>query len=214
MPVQTTGETALSFRWSPSIYLDDPTSATPHFTPGENTQYTLTVTDQKGLSSTTTLNVEIADCPQAVTDRNIFVDTPSATLIADGSESTGDRISYLWWTNDGIILNGKTNSTAQISGLGKYYLEVTDSYGCTDIDSLIVGLYIQAINDTVETNLNTSVDINVATNDIPQGALDPSSITIKSPPSHGTAMVVADLTYFIHSKPVLCRNRRIYLYNL
>ncbi len=194
---QTTGATTLSYRWSPSIYLDDPTSATPHFTPGEDTEYTLTVTDENGLSSTETVRVQIADCPDAVTDQYLFVETASTTIVADGSESTGEGISYRWWTYDGIILNGETNSTAQISGLGKYYLEVTDSYGCSDVDSLIVGVYIQAINDTAETNLNTSVDINVATNDIPQGLLDPSSITITTFPSHGTAMVMADslITY-------------------
>jgi len=194
---QTTGETALHFSWSPSTYLDDPTSSTPHFTPGEDTQYTLTVTDENGLSSKETVTVQIADCPDAVTDGYIFVETAGSTIIADGSESTGRGISYRWWTNDGIILSGETNSTAQISGLGKYYLEVTDLYGCSNVDSLIVGLYIQAINDTVETNLNTSVDINVISNDIPQGAIDPSTLTIVDQPSHGTAMVVADslITY-------------------
>ena len=188
----TTGETTLRYRWEPTIYLDNPTIARPRFTPGDNTEYTLTVTDENGLTSTATIRVQIVDCPDAVTDGIVFVESPTSTLIADGSESTGTGISFRWWTNDGIILNGQTNSTAQISGLGKYYLEVTDSYGCSNKDSLIVGQYIQAIADTVEMDLNKTIDINVAFNDIPQGDIDPSSISIKVPPNHGIAVVVAD----------------------
>jgi len=189
---QTTGETGLRYRWEPTIYLDNPTIAAPRFTPGENTEYTLTVTDENGLKSTETVRVQIVDCPDAVTDGIVFVESPTSTLIADGSESKGNGISFRWWTFDGIIMNGQTNSTAQISGLGKYYLEVTDSYGCSNVDSLIVGQYIQAIADTVEMDLNTTIDINIAANDIPQGDIDPSSISIKEPPDHGIAVIVGD----------------------
>ncbi len=189
---KTTGETDLHFKWEPALYLDNPFSATPRFTPGENIQYTLTVSDDNGLSSKQVINVRIADCPVAVTDGNVFVENASETILADASESTGTGLSYRWWSNDGVILNGQTNSTAQVSGLGKYYIEITDAYGCTDLDSLVVGLYIQAVNDVAQTELNTSVDINVLRNDIPQGAIDPASITITSAPKHGTAIVVAD----------------------
>jgi gliding motility-associated-like protein/uncharacterized repeat protein (TIGR01451 family) len=189
---QSAGETTLRYRWEPAIYLDDPTSAKPRFIPGGNTEYTLTVTDENGLKSTETIRVQIVDCPDAVTDGLVFVESPTTIIIADGSESTGAGISFRWWTFDGIILNGQTNSTAQISGLGKYYLEVTDIYGCSNIDSLIVGQYIQAIADTAEMDLNKTIDINVVANDIPQGDIDPSSISIKDPPDHGLAVVVGD----------------------
>ena len=64
-------------------------------------------------------------------------------------------------------------------------------------DSVNVGLYMQAINDTTETKVNVRVSINVVRNDIPAKSIDPSSISIVTQPSHGTAEVSADslITY-------------------
>jgi len=110
----------------------------------------------------------------------------------DGSKSTGAGLSFLWLSKEGIILNGETTPTVQVSGLGVYYLNITDSLGCTAKDSVNVGLYIQAINDTAKTNVNESVVINVLKNDIPKKSVNPSSISIVTPPLHGIASIAAD----------------------
>jgi gliding motility-associated-like protein len=122
----------------------------------------------------------------------VFVDDPNASILLNGANSTGAGLTYLWLSNDGIILDGETKTTALVSGLGIYYLQVTDSLGCTDRDSVNVGIYIQAINDTASTKVNESVTINVVRNDIPQNAINPSSISIVTPPLHGIATVLAD----------------------
>lgn len=184
----------LIFNWTPSLYLDNATSAAPKFLPGKTTRYSLTVTDSRGQKDTTSVLIVVADGPKAVTDKNVFVDAADNTILLNGGKSTGTALTYQWTSNDGVILNGSTNPTVQVRGLGKYYLKVRDSFGCTSLDSVNVGLYIQAINDNIETNINKSVNINVLKNDIPQKSINPASISIVTPPLHGFASVSADST--------------------
>jgi len=182
----------LSFAWTPSIYLDNANSSKPVFIPGKTTRYKLTVSDIKGQQDTTSVLVVVAPAPVAITEKNVFVEAPNKTIMLSGSKSTGAGLSYLWLSKEGIILNGETTPTAQVSGLGMYYLQVTDSLGCSARDSVNVGLYIQAINDTTETKVNESVVINVLKNDQPANSINPSSISIVTPPLHGIATVDAD----------------------
>lgn len=186
------GGDGLSFSWSPSAYLDNITSPTPKFTPGQTTRYLLTITDSKGLTDTTSVLVSVLPAPLAVTDKNVFVDAPNASILLNGAKSTGVGLTYLWLSKEGIILSGETQPTAMVSGLGTYYLQVTDSKGCLSKDSVNVGIYIQAINDTAITIINDRVVINVLKNDIPRNAINPSSISILTPPLHGFATVSAD----------------------
>lgn len=182
----------LVYQWSPSIYLDNPSVSKPVFHPGLTTRYLLTVTDDKGLSDTASVLVVVADAPKAITDKNVFVETPGENIVLNGSQSTGTGLSYLWSTKQGHILEGEDQPTASVNGLGTYYLLVKDSFGCTSRDSVNVGLYVQAVNDTAEVTVNQSVVINVLRNDLPRGDYDPSSLTILSPPSHGTASLSVD----------------------
>ena len=192
LDASTSSGNGLAYSWTPSTYLDNPTSSKPKFQAGITTRYRLTVTDSEGQTDTTSVLVVVADAPKAVTDKNVFVDTPNAGILLNGAKSTGTGLTYLWLSKEGIILNGETQATAQVSGLGMYFLQVTDSFGCLSLDSVNVGIYIQAISDTAQTIVNQSVTINVVRNDIPQNAIDPSSILIVTPPFHGIASIAAD----------------------
>lgn len=187
----STGD-GLIYKWTPSVYLDIPSISKPKFYPGLTTRYFLTVTDSHGLSDTSSVLIVVADPPKAITDKNVFVDTPEAGILLNGSKSTGSGLRYLWSSKKGNILKGETESKATVRGIGTYYLQVTDSLGCSNRDSVVVGLYIQAINDSTEITANESVTINVLRNDFPIGALDPSSLTIITPPLHGIASLAGD----------------------
>ncbi|MFA5328925.1 MAG: gliding motility-associated C-terminal domain-containing protein [Prolixibacteraceae bacterium] len=180
------------YNWSPSDYLDNPSSSKPVFHPGITTRYILTVTDTRGQTDTTSILVRVADAPKAVTDNHVFVNASNEAILLNGAQSYGTGITYLWLSADGIILNGETTPSAEVSGIGKYYLTVTDQYGCTDTDSVLVNRYTQAVKDTTSTEINFTVDINVLANDIPRNNLDPSTLRIVSAPKNGVATVVAD----------------------
>lgn len=180
---------SLSFAWTPTANLDNAASSKPVFIPGKTTRYHLTVTDSRGQTDTTSVLITVANTPKAVTDKNVFVKTTTTSVLLDGGKSTGIGLTYLWQSTDGIILNGETNPMAEVRGLGKYYLKVTDSFGCTNLDSVEVGLYTQAVRDTGETKLNFSVDIDVLANDIPKGKLNPSTLRIVTAPKNGIASI-------------------------
>lgn len=182
----------LAFSWLPTIFLDNAESSKTKFMPGETTRYLLTVTDSLGQSDTTSVLITVEKMPKVVTDRNVFVKTASASILLNGGNSTGTGLAYLWQSNDGDILNGETTAVAEVRGIGIYYLKITDSYGCTGIDSVEVGLYTQAVKDTAETKLNFTVDINVLANDIPKGKLNPATLKIVTAPKNGMATVVGD----------------------
>lgn len=182
----------LAFNWSPSVYLDNASSPKPKFLPGKTTRYHLTVTDSRGQTDTTSVLIVVANPPKAVTDKNVFVRIPNSNILLNGNKSTGTGLTYLWQSKEGIIRNGETTPSAEVSGLGMYYLKVTDSFGCVSEDSVNVGLFTQAIRDTSNTNLNFTVDINVLTNDIPKKGLDPATLRIVTPPQNGIATVAGD----------------------
>jgi gliding motility-associated-like protein len=182
----------LIFNWSPSVYLDNAFSSKPVFHPGKSTRYILTVTDSKGLKDTISVMISVSDAPKAITDKNVFVDTPKASILLNGTKSTGSGLTYLWLSKKGIILNGETKPSTMVTGLGVYSLNVTDSYGCTSSDTVNVRLYIQAITDTASTKINQNVLINVVKNDIPQGSVNPTNISVMTMPLHGTVSQAAD----------------------
>lgn len=191
----STGVGALTYRWSPETYLSDPGSSKPVFKPGKSTDYTLTVTDQSGNTASKTVHVKVDVAPQISTANQVFVQSPSEVIMLDASASTGNNLKFNWSaTQGGMIVSGAQTDKPQIKGVGKYYLQVADRYGCTALDSVVVGLYIhvKAVADTGETKLNLAVDINVLANDIPKTNLNPTTLRIVTPPQNGIATVVGD----------------------
>lgn len=191
----STGAGKLTYKWAPEEFLSDPTSPSPLFKPGTSTDYTVTVTDQPGNSATKTVHVKVDSAPQIITTNQVFVRSTSEVIMLDASSSTGNNLKFNWTsTPDGVVVSGAETDKPQVKGIGKYYLQVTDSYGCTDLDSIFVGLYVQvkAVNDTAEVLVNFSVDINVLTNDIPKKKLDPSTLRIVNSPNYGMATIVGD----------------------
>ncbi len=194
------GESPLGFLWEPATNLDDATSATPLFTGSTTSVYNLTVTASNGESTTETVTIEVAPCPEIVTATQVWVESSNEMIMLDASESTGTRLTYTWWAaGNEVIISGETTANPVVSGIGRYYIQVTDSLGCTELDSVSVGLLVQivAVDDSLNMLLNTSVDINVVENDLPVDGIDPSSVTIISHPEHGTASLTADsiITY-------------------
>ena len=156
----------LTYRWEPPIYLDNPNSSMPRFSLGLTTSYTLTVTDIYGHSSAESVGVMVAEAVKAEAGENIYIGINQSGML-DGSKSTGINLAYLWKTKTGPIKDGAATPRPVVHLPGKYYLTVTDQYGCSGTDSVLVNLYTQAVNDTISTDVDFSVDVNVLTNDIP-----------------------------------------------
>jgi gliding motility-associated-like protein len=181
----------LTFLWEPSTYIDNPNSSSPTFAPGVTTTYQLKVTDTYGRSNTLPVGVMVSPVVKADAGENLFI-RAGQTGMLDGSKSTGDNLAYFWTTKNGHIREGDLTIHPIVDMAGKYYLTVTDQTGCTDIDSVMVNLYTQAVRDTINTKINITVDFNLLTNDIPRQNLDPSTLRVVDPPKNGFAMVITD----------------------
>lgn len=192
---KSSGVEPLSYSWTPNNYLSDASSANPIFTPGESTSYTLTLTDALGNTDSRNVAVVVDPTPDVVTSNLVFVNNASESILLDASESIGNGLTYNWVSSgSGVIVSGQNTATPEVKGTGKYYLTITDQHGCMDRDSVVVGIWIQAVDDQAEALVNNYVAINVLRNDIPQGNIDPSSVSIVVPPSNGIAEVQADST--------------------
>jgi len=104
--------------------------------------YVLTVTDNiNGCTATSTVRVEESgDRPTADAGQERTITCRNSTVFLDGSRSsTGADFTYLWTTSDGVIVNGGTTLSPEVSSRGTYVLTVTDCRNnCTSVASVMV----------------------------------------------------------------------------
>ncbi|KAM7322744.1 hypothetical protein ACRRTK_018249 [Alexandromys fortis] len=116
--------------------------------------FRLTVRDQQGLSSTSTLTVAVKQednsPPRAQAGGRHVLTLPNNSITLDGSRSTDDRgiVSYLWIRDGqspaaGDVIGGSDNGvtlqlTNLVEGVYTFHLLVTDSQGASDSDTATV----------------------------------------------------------------------------
>jgi gliding motility-associated-like protein len=180
-----------TFNWKPAEYLDDSHSATPIFTPGVSTRFTVTVKNSLGVSVSGTVQVTVSEViADAGPDVFIYSDE---TAILDGSKSRGDELKYHWSTEGGLILSGAETVTPVIRGAGLYILRTSGVSGCEDTDTVSVVLltYKPAVFDDYDTTeYRKPVQIFVLNNDHdPDHLLDPATLRISVTPMYGVVII-------------------------
>ncbi|MFA9392258.1 MAG: Ig-like domain-containing protein [Prolixibacteraceae bacterium] len=165
---KSTGEN-LSYRWTPSTYLDDPTSPTPIFRVGSTTTYILTVTDDDQVSSQAVVSVTVLPPPLADAGDDKYIRLNSdVSLDGSGSQPAGNQLLYSWTTTDGRFVGRTNDSYVTADTVGKYVLTVTDATLCTDADFMeVFQFYYEpfAIPDYYSTVTGTQLTGNVLDND-------------------------------------------------
>uniref|UniRef100_A0A2K5NZE6 KIAA0319 n=1 Tax=Cercocebus atys TaxID=9531 RepID=A0A2K5NZE6_CERAT len=117
-------------------------------------RFRLTVKDQQGLSSTSTLTVAVKkennSPPRARAGGRHVLVLPNNSVTLDGSRSTDDQgiVSYLWIRDGqspaaGDVIDGSDHSAALqlmnlVEGVYTFHLRVTDSQGASDTDTATV----------------------------------------------------------------------------
>lgn len=180
-------EDSYTYSWQPDTYLNDSEIANPIFTPGETTTYVLTVSTLTGVTASDTVQITVSDI-YANAGEDFLLENESTALL-NGMASFGEQLQYIWTTENGAFVNGEQTATPEINSPGKYFLTVTDSYGCTSTDSVVVSRLITApiANDDYDTtDYQTAVTIDLLDNDEdPQGELDLLSLQILQYPGNG-----------------------------
>jgi gliding motility-associated-like protein len=182
---------SFTYNWEPAGLLDDPNSRTPVFTPGETTLFTLTVSNDYGFSAVDSVQVTVSKVSANAGEDMFLYNGESAVL--DGNGSLGSGLNYFWTTTDGKIESGENTANPLVSQTGTYILTVTNHFGCSDIDSVMVGLLSYApvaVDDYDTTEYRVSVKIDVLANDMDEdGDIDPATLAVSVQPMHGTALV-------------------------
>lgn len=209
----------LSYLWSPATYLDDPSSPTPEFRVGTTTTYTLTITDDDGITSQDQVLVTVLPPPLAHAGPDRFIRV-GGTVTLDGTlSSPANALEYLWETTNGRFVGQVEGRRAEADTIGLYTLTVTDVAGCTDTDEVEVYPFYYlpfAIPDYYSTNLGTPISGNVLENDFePNGmfnlSVEPGTFQSKN---GGWIVLNADGT-FTYSPPAGFNNNIDYFtYNV
>lgn len=165
----TNGTAPYSYLWSNGDTIEDISSLA-------DGSYTLTVTDDNGC-----INIEtyIVDDPDPILNTPSIADENCGDAEGIIALSTGggtSPYSYAWST-------GETTSTIDELSAGTYYVTVTDSHMCTQIDSFLIVNYVGncipdcdleitnfTITDEMCGNSNGAIDISVFTSNSPYAA--------------------------------------------
>lgn len=127
-----------SYSWSPTTFLDDPTSKNPIATPTSSIQYLITMTDSNGCQLVDTFNLSVVEIDASFdyTLAGSCTNKPQATF--SNTSSSEVDLSYLWTFGDG-------NTSTEESPLHQYsshdtfsvVLKITNEY-CSDTISTIL----------------------------------------------------------------------------
>lgn len=108
------GSENYTYQWSPSTYLDDPTSKTPVATPAENITYTVTVNDGTSSLSSGPITLTVHALPT----------TPVITETA-GTLYSNANAGNQWYVNGALIPGANQPAYTPVSS-GSFFVVVTD----------------------------------------------------------------------------------------
>lgn len=146
---------AASYSWSPTTNLADPTIPNTAAWPMDTTTYTVLATDTNGCVNSDSVTVRVNPLPivSAGLDTAICIfDT-----ISIGGAPTGPvQSSYAWTPAASMADSAVANPTVFPTGTTEYFVAVTDSNSCVNIDSMTV-----VVNPlpTVDAGLDTAICI-------------------------------------------------------
>lgn len=147
------GNTAGTYVWSPTDYLDDPTSPTPIANPPVTTAYEVTFSDLCGNTITDTITVHVEDLTVSLPGSvELSCDDPVA-LVTSEVNFFNDLI-YLWNTGDGEIINGQGTPAINTDTPGTYNLVVNYNNECVaGAQTVVTGNYSFSVDAVASGNL-------------------------------------------------------------
>ncbi|MBL4651386.1 MAG: hypothetical protein JKY53_00775, partial [Flavobacteriales bacterium] len=130
---QLTATGGLNYVWTPNDSLSDDSIANPFAYPIDTTKYYVTGEDANSCTSIDSVTVIINPLPNASAGVNVqicFSDT--TTLVATGGDS------YIWTPTDSLATPSNSSTLAWPTDTTTYFVEVTDSNFCVNVDSVTI----------------------------------------------------------------------------
>jgi gliding motility-associated-like protein len=132
-PSATGGTPPYTYSWQPATGLKFPNTPNPNAFPSSPTNYTLTVTDAAGNSSSDSVNVSIYALPivNAGPDQTITQGT-NTQLQASGA------VRYYWYPPQTLTNQNTATPTAEPGSTTTYCVAGVDNHGCVNYDCMIL----------------------------------------------------------------------------
>jgi gliding motility-associated-like protein len=139
-----------TYSWTPTIGISSATSANPVFTGTATTTYTVVVSDSNGCTSSDDITITVRPVPtaDAGADKSITICAHDSTFIGNIPAATGGTAPYTYLWSPATGLSSTTVTNPVVSGLTQttpYHLVVTDTFGCTASDNVIVNVTQQTL---------------------------------------------------------------------
>jgi len=132
----------VSYQWSPSTGLNNPTIENPIVTPLSTTSYCVTTTDALGCTATDCININVINGRQAIAceDKQIRPGESIRLNVTTGA-------SYLWSPSASLDDPTSPVPVASPTSTTTYTVTVTDANGCTSQDEVTV--YVRFVRDAL-----------------------------------------------------------------
>lgn len=147
--VQLNATNAVSYSWSPSTWLSDPTSANPVSSPQSSITYYVTGTDSLGCQTIDSVHITVNQIPVINAGPDVAV-CPGASVQLN---ATGGDF-YIWTPFTGLDNWFVSNPVATVSNNTTYTVIGTDNNGCTNVDVVTITVLPQP---TISATADTSV---------------------------------------------------------
>lgn len=124
---------------------------------GSATAIALTVIDRFGCIATDEVNVYVSESVKAVVSDTVYAASCNGVKL-DASSSKGSELSFAWLPLNGDVttpLFATTDYTANNGGESEVVITVTDKFGCSDDDTVLVVTNLMEVDAGVEEYLTT-----------------------------------------------------------
>jgi hypothetical protein len=149
-----TGSGTLTYAWHPGAGLSDSTIANPDAKPSITTIYTLTVTDALSNTASDDVQIKVLPLPIVNAGNNTSICLCASSVVSLNAFVIAScyPVTYLWTPATGLSNPNIPNPICQPVSTTTYTLTVTDCFGATAMDDIIITvnpiLIAQAPNDT------------------------------------------------------------------
>ncbi|HOY31214.1 MAG TPA: gliding motility-associated C-terminal domain-containing protein [Bacteroidales bacterium] len=135
-----TGTGVLSYSWLPAAGLNNPNIPNPIAGPATTTNYTLTVTDVNGCSANDNVLITVSplSTANAGADQTLGACLSAANANLNGTGTGSAPLTFSWLPANGLSNTGIANPVADPVSTVTYTLTVTDAYGCTATDAVVI----------------------------------------------------------------------------
>jgi len=143
-----------TYLWTPSDFLDDPSSATPIANPPVTTTYTVEFSDLCGNQLTDSITVTVEDLEVSLPETSYLTcDEPLIFLTA--VSNFFNNLNYLWSTTDGELGAGQGTENMAINTPGTYTISINYDSQCFAGDqTVVVGNYQFEVGTEVASLIN------------------------------------------------------------